>query len=242
MSIIKKFQSTYQQLMEQKPLTTILFIALIVRLIAAFFAKGYGMHDDHYLVIEASQSWVDGTDFDNWLPKSQVNPQPEGHSFFYVGIHYLLFLLIKFLGITNPDTKMIIIRVIHAIFSLLVVSAGYKIALKYSNQRNANLVGLLLAVFWFMPFLAVRNLVEIVTIPLLMWGLYFVIDAPDRTKPKKWFFYRRFNTWSGLLCAFSNVAFCWRCWACVVIHPKVHGNASFWDWRIAVHFFNTGSS
>jgi hypothetical protein len=188
MSIIKKVQSTYQQLMEQKPLTTILFIALIVRLIAAFFAKGYGMHDDHYLVIEASQSWVDGTDFDNWLPKSQVDPKPEGHSFFYVGIHYLLFLLIKFLGITNPDTKMIVIRVIHAVFSLLVVWSGYKIALKYSTQRNANLVGMLLAVFWFMPFLAVRNLVEIVAIPLLMYGVYLVIDAPDRAKPKWWFF------------------------------------------------------
>jgi hypothetical protein len=187
-SILRKIGSFYQQSMAQKPLPTILFIALIVRLIAAFFAKGYFAHDDHFLVIEASQSWVDGTDFDNWLPKSQIDPKPEGHSFFYVGIHYLFFLLIKFLGITNPDTKMIIIRIIHAVFSLLVVSAGYKIALKYSNQRNANLVGILLAVFWFMPFLSVKNLVEIATIPFLMWGLYLVIDASSRLKPKLWFF------------------------------------------------------
>lgn len=185
--MLKKISAFYRQSLAQRPLTTILFIALILRLIAAVYAKGYGMHDDHYLVIEASQSWVDGTDFDNWLPQSQVNPKPEGHSFFYVGLHYLLFLIIKFLGIANPDTKMMIIRVMHAIFSLLVVSSGYKIALKYSNRQTANQIGMLLAVFWFMPFLAVRNLVEIVAIPFLLWGLYIVIDAPDRKKPWKWY-------------------------------------------------------
>jgi hypothetical protein len=80
MSILKKINTFYRESLAQRPLTTILIIALIVRLVAAVYAKGYGMHDDHYLVIEASQSWVDGTDFDNWLPKSQADPKPEGHS------------------------------------------------------------------------------------------------------------------------------------------------------------------
>jgi hypothetical protein len=46
-------------------------IALIPRLVAAIFAQGYFAHDDHFLVIEAAQSWVDGSDYNNWLPWHQ---------------------------------------------------------------------------------------------------------------------------------------------------------------------------
>ena len=46
-------------------------IALAVRLLAAFFSQGYFAHDDHFLVIEAAQSWADGHDYNNWLPWNQ---------------------------------------------------------------------------------------------------------------------------------------------------------------------------
>ena len=31
---------------------TILVVALVFRLLSAFFSQGYGMHDDHFVVIE----------------------------------------------------------------------------------------------------------------------------------------------------------------------------------------------
>jgi hypothetical protein len=45
---------------------TILFFALIFRLIAAIFSEGYGMHDDHFLIVEAASSWADGFDYNHW--------------------------------------------------------------------------------------------------------------------------------------------------------------------------------
>lgn len=70
-------------------LKTILFAGLVIRLIAAVFSEGYGMHDDHYLVIEAAGSWVDGHDYNHWLPWTQTEViKPEGHSFTYVGINF----------------------------------------------------------------------------------------------------------------------------------------------------------
>ncbi|MCB0484019.1 MAG: hypothetical protein KDC37_05600, partial [Flavobacteriales bacterium] len=53
------------------PLPTVLLLALVPRLVAAIFSKGYGMHDDHFLVIEAAQSWLDGFDYNRWLPWNQ---------------------------------------------------------------------------------------------------------------------------------------------------------------------------
>ena len=172
-----------KQFWNEKPLHSVIIIALFVRLLAAVFAQGFSMHDDHYLVIEASQSWADGTDFNNWLPQNQVNPKPEGHSFFYVGIHFLLFSFFKMLGIADPVFKMVLVRLLHALFSLLVVYYGFKITEKISNTRMAAQVGLLLAVLWFMPFLSVRNLVEVVCIPFLMMGFWILLNAPEKKRP-----------------------------------------------------------
>ncbi len=171
-----------KQYINDEPLKAMLFVALLLRLIAVVFAKGFGMFDDHFLIIESSQSWVDGADYNAWLPWNQgANPIPQGHSFFYTGIHYLLFLLMKYIGIFNPDTKMYIIRLIHALYSLLIISLSYKITLKLSDKKSAVTVGWILTFAWFMPWLSVRNLVEIVSIPPLLASIWFIIRDNKQT-------------------------------------------------------------
>lgn len=171
----------YLKIFHSRSLYYILIIALFFRIVASIFSQGYGFHDDHFLVIEAAQSWVDGTDYNNWLPESQLNahpnrePKPQGHSFFYVGLHYLFLGLLDNIGVTFPKTKMYFVRLLHALISLIIVFFGYKITRKLSNEKNAIEVGLLFALFWFMPFFSVRNLVEFFCIPFLfiaVWYLY----------------------------------------------------------------------
>ncbi len=155
---------------------TIIFAALIVRVIAAIFSQGYGMHDDHFLIIEASASWVDGFDYNKWLPWTEGNRgMPEGHTFTYVGLNYLLFSVLKGIGIADPKILMLINRLIHALFSLLVVKYGFKITERLSNKKNAVIVGWLLALLWLWPFLSVRNLAEVAPIPFIMWAMWLVI-------------------------------------------------------------------
>ena len=80
-----------------KSLKTILVFAFIFRMIAAIFSEGYGMHDDHFLIVEASASWVDGFDYNHWLPWSPENQGvPEGHSFTYVGLNFFFFALLLY--------------------------------------------------------------------------------------------------------------------------------------------------
>lgn len=158
---------------------TILFFALIFRLIAAIFSQGYGMHDDHFLVIESSASWVDGFDYNGWLPWSAKNTGiPEGHSFTYVGLNFIYFYIMKFLGVMDPKVLMLINRLLHALASLLVVWYGMKITEKLSNRENAVKVGWFLALLWILPFLSVRNLVEVSAIPFLMLGVWMMVKNP----------------------------------------------------------------
>ncbi len=178
---------------DEHSLTLIIGVAILLRLIAAIFSKGFGWHDDHFLVIEAAQSWVDGYDYNNWLPGTEANEGPTGHSFFYVGIHYLIFSFLDLINIKDAQTKMYVIRFLHAAYSLITVVVGYKIAYRLHKRNSAKIVGLLLAAFWFMPFLSVRNLVEVVCIPMLLYGTWLMIKSDDKLKIFKYAF------WAGFL-------------------------------------------
>ncbi len=167
---------------EAQPLTLVLILGIFFRMLAVVFSQGYGMHDDHFLVIEIAQCWADGHDYYNWLPKNRVDAIPTGHSYFYVGLHYIFFSFLKMIGITGPLLKMFIVRLIHAAYSLLVIYFGCKLADKIGGKVVARNVGLLLAIFWFMPFLSVRNLIEIVCIPPLLWMTYILYNNKDNSK------------------------------------------------------------
>lgn len=166
---------------EQSPLQLILGVGIFFRLLSVIFSKGFGMHDDHFLIIEVAQSWVDGSDYNYWLPGSGA-AQPTGHSLFYVGLHYYLFSFFKLLGFADPNAKMYVVRLLHASFSLLTIVLGFKITEHYSDKKIARVSGLLLAIYWFMPMLSVRNLVEVVCVPFLLYATWLIIKAETNNK------------------------------------------------------------
>ncbi|MEO0404310.1 MAG: glycosyltransferase family 39 protein, partial [Bacteroidota bacterium] len=177
--------NSIQQFWKNHPLASVLIIALLVRLVAVFGAQGYLMHDDHFLVIEPASSWVVGEDHNNWLPEN-MKPGSDAHSvnFTYVGTQYVLLKALDSVGIQDPKNQMYWVRFIHALFSLLIVFYGYKIAQKLGGLKTAKTVGLILGLLAFMPNFAIRNLVEMVCIPPLMWSLWMLVKHRDNEQLK----------------------------------------------------------
>ncbi len=167
---------------DDQPLVIILGLAILFRLLAAIFAKGWGMLDDHFLVIEAPQSWVFGYDYNSWLPGSKDNVGPSGHNFFYPGFHFLLFTLMKWMHIGDPQVKMLIVRILHGAFSLITVYYGYRIVETLEDKRSARLAGILLAIYYFMPWTGVRNLAESTSIPFVMLGFWQMINPENNSR------------------------------------------------------------
>ena len=166
---------------------TILIVGLFFRVLTAVFSEGYGMHDDHFLTVETPSSWVHHVDEGGWLPWSkEFKGVPQGHSFTYVGLNFLFFKTCNFIGINDPKILMVINRLLHALLSILVVYFGVKITEKVSNRKNAITVGWILSLLWLLPFMSVRNLVEMVSIPFLMWGMWLLLKAENS---RKLFFY-----------------------------------------------------
>lgn len=173
-----KLISSIRQWYSDHPLQAVLVTAFIVRLLAVFFAKGYMWHDDHFLTVEPSSSWAAGHNFNNWLPGIGNNRAvPEPISFFYLGFLFLFFKVFHLLGIDNPDTQMYLMRLIHAAYSLLTVFLAYRISELISGKKNAFRVAILLALIGVIPNYSVRNLVEFVCQPPLLFGFFLLVKG-----------------------------------------------------------------
>lgn len=161
------------------PFIVIVILGSLIRLIAAIFSKGYGMQDDHFLVIEPAEGWVHNYDQNNWLNNDETSA-PTGHSFFYVGLHYYFFSFLDWLNITDAQFKMFLVRLIHGAYSMSIVVLGYKISKKIANIDIAKHVGLLLAVLWFLPWLSVHNMVEYVCVPPLIYATWLFVKYDSK--------------------------------------------------------------
>lgn len=168
-----------QNLWHNKPLQLIILLFVITRLTSVVFSKGFGMHDDHFCVIEPAQGWAENNN-SRTIANYDVDIPVNGLNLFYPGTHCYLFKAMQWFGIYNPDVKMLLVRLLHALLSLIIVLSGYKIALKIHNIKSARLVGLLLTLYFFMPFLSVRTLVEFTCIPFLMLTYQQLDKAIDR--------------------------------------------------------------
>ena len=182
-------KETIHKYWQEKPLVCILLLAGFFRLLAVIFSKGYGMHDDHFLVIEAAQSWVDGYDYNRWMPTITKDlTTPSGHSLLYPGFHYFLFRFLEWMGMTDPQSKMYVVRFLHAVLSMSIVYLGYRMAEKISGIKAAKTTGLILALLFFMPMFSVRNLVEFVCIPPMMYATWLVIKDEHGERKSGLFF------------------------------------------------------
>ncbi|MEM8566653.1 MAG: glycosyltransferase family 39 protein [Bacteroidota bacterium] len=155
----------------QNPLKTILLVALLVRLLASFFSKGYAFHDDHFDVIRVAQNWAYG--LPHWIESST----PPKHSMVYPAFNACIIWLMDMFGATDPVFKTTVLRILHAFYSLLVVLFAFKITQIISNNKNAIHVAWIVSLLWFMPYLSVKFLAELVCVPPVLYAFYLILKS-----------------------------------------------------------------
>lgn len=165
----QRLTRAWRSLWAGRPELVIMMLAIAVRGPAVLFAKGFSMHDDHFCVIEPAQRWVRGLE-----PPSPTTVTKR--NLIYVGAHLLVFRAMETMGWEDPQTKMYVVRALHALYSLLTVWFGMKLAAQFAPEAMRN-AGLMLAVFWLFPYMSVRNLAEYVCVPPLVMATYGVARA-----------------------------------------------------------------
>ena len=169
------------------PLFAPLAVGVLLRLAAAVFGSGYLMHDDHFMVLEVAGSWADGEDYNRWLPWNQLGEKEAiPANFAYAGSQFLVLKALGSAGVHHPGTQALIIRVLHALYGVLIILFGYRLALALRPDRKdlATTAAWILAAGGLWPLLAVHQLVEMVCIPPLLLA-FTTLAASDRVTLKQ---------------------------------------------------------
>jgi hypothetical protein len=227
---------------QNNSLTKILLVALLVRLLAVCAAPGYMMHDDHFLTVEPASSWAVGMNFNDWYPDEEnKRSSPEPISFFYPGALMLVFKTLHFCGLHDPSAQMWVMRLLHALFSLLTVLLVYRITISWSDKKSAIQAGLLMALLAITPNFSVRNLVEMVCMVPLLTGFWWLIKANDEETILKRELLSENFFWGaaimmGLAVPTGLGCSCFRC--CTLDTKWLENFHCFWQRFICSVFFN----
>src|SRR5439155_5688690 len=136
----------------------LLVIGALLRLLAAVFSGGFLASDDHHVVVAAADQIASGTGLPVTYARSALFPA------FLAAI----MIVTRGVGIHDPGFEMLIVRLVQALYSLLVVYFVYRLLERSLGRESAMLGGLLAAAFFAMPVTAVHQLEESVCqVPLL---------------------------------------------------------------------------
>jgi hypothetical protein len=176
----------FKQFVDEHPLIVLLFIAGFLRLLAVIFSAGYMASDDHFLVIRPAWDWINGKH--TWFDGGE----PIKRGILYPYLIFALLWTLEHLGIHDPGVQMFINRLFHAVWSMTLIPLVYYFLRRFADRRTAIAGGMIAAAHFIMPFMAVRNLVEVVSQPLVLGGLFLLEDVAyedaDGRHPRRTFF------------------------------------------------------
>jgi len=164
------------EFIRKHPLLFCLIVAVALRLCSVVFSKGFMANDDHFETVQVSYTAVqDGLlAEDGYIRWNAMKGSEVGRPPLYTLINYGTMTVLTWLGIDTLDPMMYFIRLLHALLSLLMVYYAYKYVLIATRNKNYALItGLILSAHFLMPYLSVRNLIEVVSADFLVPSVYF---------------------------------------------------------------------
>ncbi|HSG99004.1 MAG TPA: glycosyltransferase family 39 protein [candidate division Zixibacteria bacterium] len=178
---------TVQLWIRERPLTFVLLVAAAPRLVAVIWSHGFIHSDDHYDTVMIAFDWLNnglwGSDgFLRWRsePSTAIGRFP-----LYTLSLYAVMKVHRWLGVISLETMMYTVRALHALVSLIPVVAAFKITEIVTGRRNWALgAGLFLALSFALPFLGVRNLIEMVGGAIWMAALLALYLAQGDSGPR----------------------------------------------------------
>lgn len=169
------------------PLAFVLTVAILVRLFAVVFSRGFIHSDDYYDTVMIAFDWLNNGLWgqDGWLRWRQEPSTAIGRFPLYtlsllgvMKLHYMI-------GITALDHIMYTIRGLHAAISLFPVWVAYRVVYQVSRSKHWAIgVGLVMALHFGAPFLGVRNLIEVVggNLWILVILAYYLWDHREQDR------------------------------------------------------------
>jgi hypothetical protein len=145
---------------------TVLIIAIVLRVPAVLFSRGYMASDDYFETIKIAYQWLHGG---LWSSQGLLTWDivPSGEIARFPLYNLILLFMLKLanaVGLNTLDGAMYLVRALHALLSLTAVWAVFRVIEFVTRSKGwAMLGGLIVAAQFAMPFLSVRNLIEVMS-------------------------------------------------------------------------------
>ena len=163
--------------LKNNPMAAVLLTAGLIRLVAVIWSHGFIHSDDHFDTISVAWDWLHGGLWgDDGFLRWKAKPADTIGRFPL----YTLFLLAQMkiaqaLGCSSLNSIMYFVRFVHGLISLLPVWALYRVTSIVTGSRRWAIAAGLVAGFHFaLPFLGVRNLIEVVGGSLWITALWMI--------------------------------------------------------------------
>ena len=163
----------FRYYIDEKPLVTCIWTAFFARILATFLSHGIAFGYEHYIFIETAQDIINYKgSISDYFTKEHPQILKNGYSIFYILINALIIKLTELSGVFNPLSKILVIKLVHALASLLIVYYGFCISKIVATIRHAKIVGMMLALLWFYPYCCVRTMCENVSAIFILASIY----------------------------------------------------------------------
>lgn len=155
---------------------------LVVFIITAIFSSGYHNHDEHFQVLEFCNYKLGLSPASDlpWEFEAKIRPAIQPF------IAYSLANVLSTLGIYNPFTLALLLRIFMAIFSWVVITRLLKLLLPgFSTERGKLLFVLCSMLLWFVPYISVRFSAESFSGVLFCFAAYNIL-LPNQQSGKRY--------------------------------------------------------
>jgi hypothetical protein len=160
------------------PLLTVLILAVVLRGLAVVFSKGYMVSDDYWETVRVAYNWLihglwsSPEHLLTW--RDPVTRTIARFPLYHLGVLVVMKIYAAF-HIYALNDIMYGVRAAHAAVSLISVWCVFKIVEMVTKSRSwALIAGLVIAAHAAMPFLSVRNLIEMVGGHFWILALYLL--------------------------------------------------------------------
>jgi len=165
-----------------------MLLAVVLRVLAVIFSKGFMASDDHYETVRVAYNWLifglwSDTGVLTW--RDPVVREISRFPLYTLSLYGVMKTYFAF-GVESLDKMMYGIRALHGLLSLITVGCVYKITERATQSKDwALIAGLIAAAHAAMPFLSVRNLIEMVSGHFWLLSLFLIYryqsEGKDRT-------------------------------------------------------------
>ncbi len=162
----------------------IFLLALILRLVAAYYCTGFNHPDEHFQILEPAYGLIHGDAY--WLKMWEFDSGIRS-----MVLPYFFSYIMKFfyaLGIEGGQSMSVALRTLMGCYSMVGFYYFYQSLLLFTKEKKTLILALfMVSISWWQLYFSVRTMGESIAIPLMLMSFYlFLKEVKENQKNSFW--------------------------------------------------------